>query len=283
VKRHRHPVVRKDLLHDLRHAREDFPDVEDRGKRPQQLLGRLQVVCPLALCPKRLLQRLEILGVVDGERDLVGDERQEFDLARIVSTPLAASHDKDAQPAHLRRQRQHAGRGDVVLPEVLHRAREAVLDVNLRKSEWLLMPDDPVGERLLRPDVGQRNRRAAWPEEESFDRVGLLVVEAEAQEAEADDVAQLRRESVKQPATIVMDTERLGDPDQRFVPLDRTLVGRGFGECGNHRETQPCDGTRCRARHRASSLFTAARTFSDLRPNSQRAHVGVTVAAAVRG
>jgi hypothetical protein len=51
------------------------PDVEDRGQRAQQFVARLDVPHAVSLERERMLQRLVVLRVLDGERNLIRDQR----------------------------------------------------------------------------------------------------------------------------------------------------------------------------------------------------------------
>ena len=71
----RQKIVREDGRGDLRDLRKHLPDVEDRGQRAQQFVARLDVPHAVSLERERVLQRLVVLRVLDGERNLIRDKR----------------------------------------------------------------------------------------------------------------------------------------------------------------------------------------------------------------
>src|SRR5204862_8015071 len=74
-KRERQKIVREYGRSDLRDLRKHLPDVEDRGQRAQQLVARLDVPHAVSLERERVLQRLVVLRVLNGQRNLIRDKR----------------------------------------------------------------------------------------------------------------------------------------------------------------------------------------------------------------
>ena len=75
-KRERQTIVREHGRGDLRDLRKHLPDVEDRGQRAQQFVARLDVPHAVSLEREGVLQRLVVLRVLNGQRNLIRDKRQ---------------------------------------------------------------------------------------------------------------------------------------------------------------------------------------------------------------
>ena len=126
--------------------RKHLPDVEDRGQRAQQFVARLDVPHAVSLERERVLQRLVVLRVLNGERNLIRDERQKRDVLCVVRVALPAAC--NSMPRRRRGDVRGSAHADWIpwLSQVGDGLREPGLCVLEGKHERLLMLDHPVGD-----------------------------------------------------------------------------------------------------------------------------------------
>jgi hypothetical protein len=140
----RQKIVREYGRGDLRDLRKHLPDVEDRGQRAQQFVARLDVPHAVSLERERLLQRLVVLRVLDGERNLIRDQREKREILCLVRVAFSAAVKQHAETAPRRCQGQRTCRLDPVALQVGGGLREPGFSVPERKYERLLMLNHPV-------------------------------------------------------------------------------------------------------------------------------------------
>lgn len=105
----RQQVVWQHRRGDLRDVRKHLPDIQHGGDRAQQLVGRVQTPLPLAFDDQGLLQGGVVERIIDRERDLVGDQRQEGDVLRVVDMASRVTGQQHPDAPAGRGQRQRTG------------------------------------------------------------------------------------------------------------------------------------------------------------------------------
>ena len=121
----------------------------NRRQRPQQFVGRLQILEALTFKRQGGLQSAEVERVVDGKRHLIRDEGQEGHIGAAVLVRLPAASDQHPDASLRRNQGKAADRPSVLMPQVLHLLRKPRLVRNGVHHERYLMSKDPVGELVL--------------------------------------------------------------------------------------------------------------------------------------